>query len=61
LALLRHTYLRSFVLDPEDVGSLSLGAFWNFSKKNGAPMTWTWGYKAQRAYLKDLHAQGQKG
>jgi hypothetical protein len=37
LALLRHTYLRSFVLDPEDVGSVSLGTFWNFSKRTGLP------------------------
>jgi len=32
LASLRHAYLGSFFLDPEDVKSLILGAIWNFSK-----------------------------
>ena len=30
---LRHTYLGSFFLDPEDINSLSLGAIWNFGKE----------------------------
>jgi len=30
LATHRHTYLGSFLLDPEDVRSLSLGTVWNF-------------------------------
>jgi hypothetical protein len=32
LTSLRHAYLVSFFLDPEDVKSLNLGAIWNFSK-----------------------------
>jgi len=32
LASLRHVYLGSFFLDPEDIKSVSLGASWNFSK-----------------------------
>jgi hypothetical protein len=32
LATLRHTYLGSFFLDPEEVRGLSLGAIWNFNK-----------------------------
>jgi hypothetical protein len=37
LAILRHTYLGSFFLDPEDVISLNVGAIWNFSKGTGLP------------------------
>ena len=37
LAPLRHAYLGSFLLDPEDVKSLSLGAIWSFSKRTGLP------------------------
>ena len=37
LASLRHAYLGSFFLDPEDIKSLSLGAIWNFSKRTGLP------------------------
>ena len=37
LALLIHAHLGSFFLDPEDIKSLSLGAFWNFSKGAGLP------------------------
>ena len=37
LASLRHAYLRSFFLEPEDIKSLSLGAIWNFSKVTGLP------------------------
>ena len=35
LVTLRHTYLGSFFLDPEDVRNLSLGAKWNFIKGTG--------------------------
>jgi len=37
LASLRHVYLGSFFLDPEDIKSLGLGAIWNFSKVTGLP------------------------
>jgi len=37
LASLRHMYLGSFFLDPEDIRSLGLGATWNFSKATGLP------------------------
>jgi len=37
LAILRHTYLGSFFLDPEDVISLSVGVIWNFSEGTGLP------------------------
>jgi len=37
LALLRHAYLDSFFLEPEDIKSISLGAIWNFSKATGLP------------------------
>jgi len=32
LASLRHAYLGSFFLEPEDIKSINLGAIWNFSK-----------------------------
>jgi hypothetical protein len=35
LTSLRHTYLGSFFLDPEDIGKLSIGAIWNFAKGTG--------------------------
>ena len=35
LASLRHVYLGSFLLEPEDVKSISLGAIWNVSKATG--------------------------
>jgi len=35
LASLRHTYLGSFFLDPEDIRKLSIGATWNFAKGAG--------------------------
>jgi len=35
LASLRHAYLGSFFLEPEDIKSISLGAIWNFSKATG--------------------------
>jgi hypothetical protein len=37
LASLRHAYLDSFFLEPEDINSISLGAIWNFSKVTGLP------------------------
>jgi hypothetical protein len=35
LASLRHTYLGSFFLDPEDIRVLGVGAIWNFVKGKG--------------------------
>ena len=35
LALLRHAYLGSFFLEPEDIRSLGLGVIWNYSKVAG--------------------------
>jgi hypothetical protein len=40
LATLTHTYLCSFILDPEDVRSLSMGEIWNFTK--GTRLPWLW-------------------
>jgi hypothetical protein len=37
LASLRHAYLGSFFLEPEDVKSVSLGGNWNFNKTTGLP------------------------
>jgi len=37
LASLRHVYLGSFFLEPEDNKSISLTAIWNFSKATGLP------------------------
>jgi hypothetical protein len=37
LASLRHAYLGSFFLEPEDIRSVSLGAICNFSKATGLP------------------------
>jgi len=37
LASLRHAYLGSFFLEPEDSRSLGLGAIWNYSKVAGLP------------------------
>jgi len=34
---LRHAYLGSFFLEPEDTKSIILGAIWNFSKATGLP------------------------
>ena len=38
LASLRHVYLGSFFLDPENIESVILGAIWKFSKVTGLPM-----------------------
>ena len=35
LASLRHTYLGTFFLDPEDIRVLGVGAIWNFIKGTG--------------------------
>jgi hypothetical protein len=35
LASLRHRYMGSFFLNPEDVGVLGVGAIWNFAKGTG--------------------------
>jgi len=35
LASLRHAYLESFFLNPEDVTNLSMGAIWSFGKEAG--------------------------
>jgi hypothetical protein len=37
LASLKHAYLGSFFLEPEDVKSLGLGVIWNYSKVTGLP------------------------
>jgi len=35
LASLRHAYLGSLFLDPEDIRQLGMGAIWNFAKGIG--------------------------
>jgi len=35
LASLRHAYLGSLFLDPEDIQELGMGAIWNFPKGTG--------------------------
>jgi len=35
LVSLRHAYLGSFFLDPQDIRKLSIGAIWNFAKGTG--------------------------
>jgi hypothetical protein len=48
LALIRHAYLSSSFLKPENINSQNLGAIWRFSKAAGLP----WGMiGAQRACL----------
>jgi hypothetical protein len=37
LASLRHAYLGSFFLEPENIKNVSLGAIWNFGKVTGLP------------------------
>jgi hypothetical protein len=37
LAKLRHEYLGSFFLEPEDIKNISLGAIYNFGKVTGLP------------------------
>jgi hypothetical protein len=43
----RHAYVGAFVLNPEDVVGLSLGAVWNFIK--GATVIWISVCRVQRA------------
>jgi hypothetical protein len=35
LSSLRHAYLGSLFLDPEDIKELGMGAIWNFAKETG--------------------------
>jgi hypothetical protein len=35
LVTLRHAYLGSLFLDPEDIRKLDMGAVWNFAKETG--------------------------
>jgi hypothetical protein len=37
LASLRHAYLGCFILEPENIKNVSLGAIWNFGKVTGLP------------------------
>jgi hypothetical protein len=37
LASLRHAYLGSFILEPENIKNVSLGANWNFDNATGLP------------------------
>ena len=37
LASIRHVYLGSFFLEPEDIKSISLGTIWDFSRVTGLP------------------------
>jgi len=37
LASLRHAYLVSFFLEPNNIKSISLGAIWSFSNASGLP------------------------
>jgi len=47
-ARLRHAYLGSFLLEPEDIKNLGLGATWNFSKVTGLP----WFYMGHKRPVK---------
>ena len=58
LASLRHTYLGSFFLEPEDIKSMSLGAVCSYGR--ATRLLWFW-YGAQRARLKGLGASGPWG
>jgi hypothetical protein len=44
LASLRHAYLGSFILEPEDIKRVSLGAIWNLAKQQGSHKL-IWGTK----------------
>jgi len=46
LASLRHAYLGSFFLEPEDIQSITLGDIWSFSNASGS-LDWTGGTKGQ--------------
>ena len=58
LASLRHTYLGSFFLEPEDIKSISLGAVCSYGR--ATRLLWFW-YGEQRARLKGLGALGPRG
>jgi hypothetical protein len=51
LASLRHIYLGSFFLDPEDIRKLSTGVIWNFVKGTGV-LQFSTEHGAQKACLK---------
>ena len=57
LASLRHAYLGSFFLDPEDIRSISLGAIWNFSKGTGLRKYVSCSTKAKGEKLKTAQKQ----
>lgn len=59
LATLRDTYLGSFFLEPEDVRSLSLEAFWNLIKETWLPWRQLQS-KEQKGPVKGLPALGPK-
>jgi hypothetical protein len=46
LASLRHAYLGSFFLEPENIKNVSMEAIWNFGKETGLPQI-VMGHKAR--------------
>jgi hypothetical protein len=54
LVTLRHIYLGSFFLDPEDVGSLSLRVIWNFFRRRG--LLWLGPSEGAQRACEGLHA-----
>jgi hypothetical protein len=56
LATLRHIYLGSFFLDPEDVRSLSLRAIWNFFRRTG--LSWLGPSEGAQRSCEGLRATG---
>ena len=60
LSTLRHSYLGSFSLDPEEVRSLSLGEIWNFIKEMWLPWLQLQS-KEHKGPVKGLGALGPKG
>jgi hypothetical protein len=60
LGTLRHTYLGSFFVDPEDTRGLSLGAMWNFIKGTG--LSWLGlKLKGHKGPVKGLPTFGPQG
>jgi hypothetical protein len=57
-ASLRHAHLGSFLLEPKDIQSISLGAIWSFSNASGLPWL-DMGHKG--AVYKGLGASGPRG
>jgi len=45
LASLRHAYMGSFILDPEDIRKPSIGAIWNCGKGTGLLLVQNMGHK----------------